>query len=440
MHAHWWLAVACLAVASVAHAGALPFSSQVHTFDNGLRVIMIPTASDGLVAYYSVVRTGSRDEVELGHTGFAHFFEHMMFRGTERYPSVEYDRLVTLMGADANAYTTDDSTCYYLSLTNADLPKVIEIESDRFRNLSYAERDFQTESGAVYGEYRKGRTDPSWLLEEAMLDTAFDVHTYKHTTIGFEADIAAMPKMFDYSRSFFARFYRPDNVVLLIVGDFDPDATLALVKAAYGDWKPGYQPPEVPVEPPQKGARSTEVSYPGRTLPWVSIGWKGAAFDPDDRIAVAGSLLGELGFGEASEVYRTLVLERRLAQRLGPEFGVTRDPGLWSVTAVATSLEAVPAIREQLEGAAATLREREVPPERLEALKQRELHGFLLRLDTPNHIAGSLAHFIALTGGLDGVDRYFATLSGVTPADVQEAAGRYLSPDVSTTVVLAGSR
>ena len=206
-----------------------PYKYQTETLANGLKIIMIPMESPGLVAYYSIVRTGSRDEVEKGKSGFAHFFEHMMFRGTKKYPGPVYDSIVTSIGAKANAYTTDDYTAFHLVFAKEDMEKVIEIESDRFQNLYYEKPAFQTEAGAVYGEYRKSITSPYALLSEKMQDLAYDVHTYKHTTIGFEADIKAMPEAYDYSRSFFHRFYRPDNVVIIIVGDFDPKATMQLV-------------------------------------------------------------------------------------------------------------------------------------------------------------------------------------------------------------------
>lgn len=433
-----WLAGALVVAAAVAHAGALPFSAQVHDLDNGLRVILIPTSSEGLVTYMSVVRTGSRDEFEPGHTGFAHFFEHMMFRGTERYPSAEYERIVTSIGADANAYTTDDYTCYFLSFGRGDLARVVEIEADRFQNLAYAEREFQTEAGAVYGEYRKGRTSPWWVLEEAILETAFDVHTYRHTTIGFEADIAAMPTMYDYSRSFFSRYYRPENVVILVVGDIDPGETLELVRGHYGEWKSGYVSPTIPTEPEQLAARTAEVRYEGRTLPIVSVGWKSPAFAADDRVAVAGSLLGELAFGETSPAYRRLVLEQRSVQRLRADFGMTRDPGLWTVTAVVASAELVPEVRAALTGAATQLAEAPVEVARLEALKQRTRYQLLLGLDSPDRIAHSLARFVALTGGVDAVERYLGTVAGATVENVHDAARRYLAPERSTTVVLEG--
>src|SRR3954466_3326929 len=113
----------------------IPFPTTTKTLGNGLEVIVMPMPSDGLVAFWSIVRTGSRDEYERGRSGFAHFFEHMMFRGTERYPPARYLEVTTRIGADANAYTTDDYTAYHLSLSKEDLEQVLDIESDRFQNL-----------------------------------------------------------------------------------------------------------------------------------------------------------------------------------------------------------------------------------------------------------------------------------------------------------------
>src|SRR5262245_36620529 len=135
--------------------GVFPYPIHTRTLSNGLNVVVIPMSSNGLCAFWSVVRTGSRDEFEPGHTGFAHFFEHMMFRGTERFPSTVYNAEVTRMGASANAFTSDDLTAYHLAIAAEDLPRVMELESDRFQNLKYAEDAFKTEAGAVYGEYRK---------------------------------------------------------------------------------------------------------------------------------------------------------------------------------------------------------------------------------------------------------------------------------------------
>ena len=157
----------------------------------------------GLISYWSIVRTGSRDEIEPGKSGYAHFFEHMMFRGTKKHPDGEYDRLVTAMGADANAFTENDLTCLPLDLRQGG-PAAGNRAGERPLPEAPASISpaFQTEAGAVYGEFRKDETQPDFMLDEKLHDTAFDVHTYKHTTMGFEADVKAMPKPIEYSRQF----------------------------------------------------------------------------------------------------------------------------------------------------------------------------------------------------------------------------------------------
>ena len=417
-------------------AGVFPYEVRRETLDNGLRVLMVPVPSGGLVAYWSIVRTGSRDEVEPGVTGFAHFFEHMMFRGSEKYPSAVYDGLVASMGADANAFTTDDFTAYHLSVTRDDLPTVIEIESDRFRNLAYDETAFKTEAGAVYGEYRKGRTSPFQVLYEAVQNAAFDRHTYKHTTIGFEGDIRNMPAQYEYSKSFFKRFYRPDNVVLLVVGDFDPKATLGLIQKAYGGWAAGYQAPQVPTEPEQTTQRRLLVPFEGQTLPMLSISFKSDPLLAADATMVAGTLLGELAFGETSELYRRLVLDEQRVQSLTPGFELNRDPGLWDVTAVVKDPADVAAVEGEIWGAVRALAEHPVDQARLDAVRSHLKYGFLSGLTSPPRVASQVARFIALTGDLGAIDALWATYPRITPADVQRAARRYLTPERSTVAVL----
>ena len=332
------LAAACVTLPSPSQETTsvtpiLPYPTETRTLPNGLSVIVVPMPSDGLVAYWSIVRTGSRDEYEPGRSGFAHFFEHMMFRGTERYPADVYNRVITTIGADANAYTTDDHTAYHLAMAAEDLEQVMEIESDRFQNLSYAEGAFQTEAGAVYGEYRKTRTDPDFALYEELVGTAFERHPYGHTTMGYERDIAIMPTLFDYSREFFSRYYRPENAVLFIAGDVTPAAVFALVEKYYGGWQRGYVPPQIPTEPEQTAERRVDVRYDGQTLPILIIAYKLPVYDAADRTRVAADLFADLAFGETSEAYRRLVLDEQVVEDIDAGAAYHRDPGLLEIYA-----------------------------------------------------------------------------------------------------------
>ena len=421
---------------TAAQTDIIPYRSETRVLDNGLKVIVMPMPTDGLVAYWSIVRTGSRDEYEPGHTGFAHFFEHMMFRGTERFPAAVYQGTLTEIGADTNAYTTDDYTAYYVQMTAEDLERVVELESDRFQNLAYAEPAFQTEAGAVYGEYRKNRTNPLFTLYEALAAVAFEQHSYGHTTLGYERDIAAMPKMYDYSRSFFARYYRPENTVLFIAGDVSAERVLPLVERYYGQWKRGYVPPEVPTEPEQRGERRIAVAYDGQTLPTLELAYKLPAFDPADRTRVAADLLAALAFGETSQIYRQLVLDEKVVELLDVETSPHRDPGLFDITVTVKEPDQVDHVLAVIDATIAAYRE--MPPDaaRLADLQRRVRYGFLMNLETPAEVAARLARLIAVTGDLDAVRALYASYAAVTPADVQTAAQRYLSAERRTVGVL----
>ncbi|MFN0156782.1 MAG: M16 family metallopeptidase [Bacteroidota bacterium] len=430
-----------LSMGSSAMADSIfPYKYQKEVLPNGLHVIMIPMESPGLVAYYSVVRTGSRDEVEQGKSGFAHFFEHMMFRGTKNYPGPVYDSIMTSVGADANAYTTDDYTAYHLNFAKDDLEKVIELESDRFQNLEYEKQGFQTEAGAVYGEYRKNITNPYSMLNEKIQNLAYDVHTYKHTTIGFEPDIKAMPDAFDYSKSFFDRFYRPENVVLVVVGDIDPTATLALITQYYGGWKKGYVAPTIIPEPAQKSERTAEISYPGKTLPIIDIGYKGDALDPDNKNYVAALLLGDLAFGENSDLYKKLVIQEQKVQFVASSIPMNRDTPLFEIYSMIKKVEDIPYVRDEVYRTIEEFKTKPVEQKRLSALKRRNKYGFLMGLDTPDNVAGGLARLVAVTGGIDIVDRLYTQFDTVTPQDIMDAAKHYFVPERRTVVVLKGAQ
>jgi zinc protease len=400
----------------------IPFPVHESRLDNGLKLVVLPMPSNGLASLWTIVRTGSRDEYEPGRTGFAHFFEHMMFRGTEKYSTEAYQRILIELGADANAFTTDDLTAYHLAVAAGDLGRVMELESDRFQHLDYAESDFRTEAGAVYGEYRKSKTEPLFVLYEAVRETAFDQHTYGHTTMGYEQDIAAMPTLYAFSRQFFERYYRPDNAILLVVGDVDPAAVAALAERHYGGWRPGYVRPEVPAEPEQVAEKHVETAYAGQTLPLVWLAYKIGRSDPGDRLRAAADLLVELTFGETSDVYRRLVLQEQSIEFLAAYTNSNRDPSLLDVYARVKRPDRIDAVLAALDAAAARARETLVDGERLEALKTRQRYGFLMRLETPDEVASAVSRPLAIHGDLGGIESLYATYESLTPEDVRAAA------------------
>jgi zinc protease len=416
--------------------GIFPYPTHVETLGNGLRVILIPMSSNGLVAYWSVVRTGSRDEYEPGRSGFAHFFEHMMFRGTEKFPAQKYNEILTRMGADTNAFTTDDLTAYHMGIASEDLETAMELESDRFRNLAYGKSEFETEAGAVYGEYRKNRSSPFFQLSEAMQEKAFQKHTYGHTTMGYERDIKQMPRMYDYSLSFFSRYYRPENVILLIVGDLEIAPTMALVHEYYDGWEKGYVAPKIPVEPEQKSERHVEVTYEGRSLPILMMSYKADAFDPTSRRHVAADLLSELAFGNTSDLHKKLVLDEQLVEFIGADMGMNRDPGTFDVFARIKDPARIEDVATEIDATIRHYQEALPDPKRLGDLKSRLKYNFLMNLDTPDRVASALSRIVAITGGAEAIDRLYATYDQITPEDVRDAANHYLAPERRTVGLL----
>ncbi|MFZ8984966.1 MAG: M16 family metallopeptidase, partial [Steroidobacteraceae bacterium] len=176
------LALSLPTLPASAEGDILPFAAETRTLDNGLVVIVVPTGFPNIVSVQIPVLTGSRNEVEPGKSGFAHFFEHMMFRGTPTLSPDEYNAIITRAGARQNAYTTDDYTNYHVTFAKEDLETILRIEADRFQNLDYPEEAFRTEARAVLGEYNKNSANPISRLYEKLRATAFKTHTYRHTT------------------------------------------------------------------------------------------------------------------------------------------------------------------------------------------------------------------------------------------------------------------
>lgn len=431
-----FLLVGGLCLMSLAHAGdgVFPYPYEKVELKNGFRAYLIQAGAPGSFTYVTMVRTGSRDEFEPGQSGFAHFFEHMMFRGTEKYP--HFDDVIAEMGAASNAFTSNDMTVYYISAAAQYLEQVFDLESDRFQRLKYDEDAFKTEAGAVLGEHQQSKFSPFNYLDEHTRLAAYDKHTYRHTTIGFEDDVRAMPNGYEYSLSFHQRHYRPENCVLVLVGDFDSDAAKKHLKTYYGDWKKGYSAPPIPEEPEQTSQRETLIEYPSRTLPFVTFNYKGPAWSATDPLAVATEVLGKLAFGPNSDLYRKLVLEEQRLQALMDGFDLARDPGLLQVIAVVMEANDVGAIRAELDATVKRFQTELVDQADLDIVKANLKYRFLMGLETSRSTAFALLRFIINTGRLEAVEDYAATLEKVTPELIRQAAQTYLKPERNTIAVM----
>jgi zinc protease len=422
--------------AAAAANQAFPFTMQEKTLPNGLHVYVVKYDSPGLVAYYSIVRTGSRNEVEAGKSGFAHFFEHMMFRGTETYSQDAYNAVIKQMGADSNAFTSDDLTVYHILAGNAALPKIVEIEADRFQHLQYKEPEFQKEARAVLGEYNKNASNPLEKMAEALYDNAFQTHTYKHTTMGFLKDIEDMPNQFAYSRQFFDRYYRPDTVTLLVVGDVDPEAVFALVEKQYGGWKAGPKRPAVPAEPPQKKEKRVELTWKGATLPMLMEGYHVPGFSTTNVDLPALDVLAELLFAERAPLYKRLVITEQKVEMLVGSADPHVDPNLFTVLARIKKPEDIGYVEKAIGEEITRIGREGVDDKTLGEVLSHVKYAFANQLSTADRTATTAAEFIALTGTLSSINDYFALYDKVGTADVKRVAQSYFTQSNRTVVTL----
>jgi zinc protease len=419
---------------------AFPFPVKEKTLANGLRVYVVGFDSPGLVAYYSVVRTGSRNEVEAGKSGFAHFFEHMMFHGTEKYTLDAYNGVIKQMGADSNAFTSDDLTVYHILAGKQALPRIIEIESDRFQHLTYQQADFQKEARAVLGEYNKNASNPMEKMVETLYDHAFTTHTYKHTTMGFLKDIENMPNEMAYSRQFFDRFYRPENVVLLVVGDADPEEVFKLVEASYGGWKAGGPHPTIPVEPPQKKEQRAELVWPGPTLPMLVEGYHTPGFSTTNVDLPTLDVLAELLFAERAPLYKKLVIKEQKVESMSGSNDAHVDPNLFTVFARIKKPVDVGYVEKSIHDEMARIAKEGVDDATLKDVLSHVKYAFAGQLSTADKTAYTASAFIALTGQLDSINAYFALYDKVTSADVKRVAAAYFQPANRTVVSLKAAK
>jgi zinc protease len=405
--------------------------------DNGLKVEAVPFDSPGLIACWTVVRAGSRNEIEPGKSGFAHFFEHMMFRGTETYPPARYNATLKELGADHNAFTTDDYTAYHILAPASALETIMVLESDRFKNLNYSEEVFKKEAGAVLGEYNKNASNPFQALNETLRDAAFRTHTYKHTTIGFLKDVQDMPNQLAYSRQFFDRFYRPENCTLLVVGDVDAMKLDEMARRLYGDWKRGSYRAPIPAEPPQQGELRAEVDWPNPTQPYLYVGYHGPAFSDTGTDLPALDLVSQLLFSESAPLYQNLVVDEQEVDVLSGGAQDHIDPYLFEIAARVKKPERVAYVEAAITAALEDLQTTPIAADRLENVKSHMKYAFAMSLDTAGSVARNLAHYIAVANDTQAVNRVYASYDRLTPEDVRAAARKYFVTSGRTVVTLA---
>ncbi|MCW5981688.1 MAG: insulinase family protein [Bryobacteraceae bacterium] len=432
------LMCAALALRAADAPKVFPYAYDLHDLPNGLRLIAVQTSFPNVVSLYIVIQVGSRNEVEPGKSGFAHLFEHMMFRGTKRFPPAKYEAVLKEAGAASNAYTSDDLTVYHATFSKEDLEPILDMEADRFQNLEYTQAQFRTEALAVLGEYNKNSSSPMQKLNEVYRDASFTRHTYKHTTMGFLKDIKDMPNQYEYSRQFFDRYYRPEFATILVVGDVQTAGVRNLVEKYWGSWQRGSFQPRIPEEPPPAGPRDAEISWPSPTLPWVLVAYRGSAYSDTDQDQAALDIISFIGFSESSELYKKLVITEQKVDLFGADNPDRIDPYLFSVVARVKNPRDIEYVRDAILEEFRTFLDQPVPADRLEAVKSHLRYQFALSLNSSEAIAARLARYVGLRRTPETINQLYEIYRQLTPEDIREVARKYFVDRGRTIVTLHG--
>ncbi len=402
-----------------------------HTLDNGLRVVLSPDRTIpivGISVYYDV---GSRNEVR-GRSGFAHLFEHMMFQGSANVGKGEHFQLILNRGGQMNGTTSADRTNYYETLPSNELELGVWLEADRMRSLAITQENFENQRQTVMEERRQSYDNQpyakSWLRINELAYQ--DYWPYAHSTIGDMKDLENAP--LSAVQEFFDAYYAPNNAVLTLVGDFDPDEALALVKKHFGDIRPRNRPAYEPGPlTPQTEERVESMVDELAQLPAFHIAYHiPPARDPDhyalDLLAMA------LGDGESSRLYQELIKKRELLSSLHVGTDSRRGPDLFSFWAVMAEGKSPKPARQVIFNEFEKIAKSGLTPRELEKAKNRMRSMFVFGLSSSLARALMLGQYELYFGNAEllrtELDQYLA----VSNDDIKRVAGRYFAPQSRT--------
>jgi len=300
----------CLSLALGWTAEAQQLNTSMAVLDNGLKVIMLENHKSPVVTFQIWYKVGSIVESSQ-QTGLTHLMEHMMFKGTERYPKGEFSKIVARNGGTENAFTSDDYTAYFEKLSSDRLGLSLDLESDRMKNLKLEPREFALELEVVKEERRsRSDDDPAALAMEQLYALAFQVHPYHNPTIGWMSVLENL--QFENLSQFYRNYYHPNNAVIVVVGDIASQQLLPQIKQYFAPISQGEKPKRrIMVEPAQRGERRMILRRPAQ-LPFLAIGYHAPQLNHPDSYALE-MLANILSNGRSSRLYQDLIYDKRLA-------------------------------------------------------------------------------------------------------------------------------
>ncbi|MGC9347914.1 MAG: M16 family metallopeptidase [Anaerolineae bacterium] len=416
------------------------------TLGNGLQILIQEAQTAPVVSFWIWYRVGSRNE-HVGITGISHWVEHMLFKGTERWPQGAADHAIAREGGVQNGMTWYDFTTFYETLPADKLPLALDIEADRMQNARYSEEAVNSERSVVISERQGRENSPHFLLGEEISATAYRVHPYGHETIGHLCDLQAITT--EDLRHHYETYYTPNNAIVGLAGDVNVEEAERLIERMFGDLQPGPEPPAVTAfEPPQRGERRVVVEGAGQT-DYLEVAYHvpEAAHADFYALTVLNAILsGGSGFligrghitNHTSRLYNALV-ETEHAVDVNGNLTPTVDPGLYRLMATVWPGTKPETVAERIEDEIARIREDPVSEDELAKAQRQARALFAYSSESITHQAFWLG-FAEIFADRAWFTTYLERLSDVTAEDVQRVAQTYLIPQNRTTGWYVGSR
>jgi predicted Zn-dependent peptidase len=401
---------------------------------NGLRVVMVEDRSAPVVSLSVTYNVGSRDE-QKGRTGFAHFFEHMMFQGSQNVGKSEHFSLIENVGGIVNGTTNADRTNYFQTVPSNQLEMILFLEADRMRGLEITEANVDNQRNAVQEERRLRVDNEAYGKSDEMLDELmYDNFAYKHSIIGSMDDLKAA-RVEDFA-GFFKTYYAPNNAVLTLVGDFDTAYAMRMIKKYFENIPRGANLPPAPdmTEPKQTAERRASVDDPLARLPRLQIAYKAVPGNTPDFYAL--QVLGSaLTGGQSSRLFQKLVREKELVTNIFGGISERRGVGAFTLTATlrpgknAADVEAV--IYEEIN----RLQTEAIADWELQKAKSTSRRNFILGLQNSLSRAINIGTYAVYYDDPNLINTRLDRVNAVRAEDVRRFVNQYLQPINRTVVV-----
>ena len=428
--------MAFTAPAFAANESPAPAEITHATLPNGMEVLVIPDRRAPVVSHIVWYRVGSADE-PAGKSGIAHFLEHLMFKGTKKIAPGDFSKIIARNGGEDNAFTTQDTTAYFQRVAKDRLPLVMEMEADRMRNLQLAESDVTTERKVILEERRsRVDNDPSSILSEQMAASLFLAHPYRIPIIGWEHEIKGLT--LEDAINFYKLYYAPNNAILVVAGDVEPDAVIKLAGETYGKLAPSEGlPSRIRLkEPPPSAPRRVVLKDPRVAKDTLSRNYLAPSYrTAEEREPEALELLATImGSSNTGRLYKKLVVEEKKASSAGAWFsGDYLDYGRIGFYAVTAGDTPLAEIEKSMDAVIADIKENGVTEAELSRARNSKVAQLVYEQDSQFNLARTYGWALASGQTVEDVKNRAKRLEAVTIADLKAVARKYLDLKASVT-------